>query len=50
MFNLNWVMQIYLDSSATTAPRSEVVEFLPKIFLNRWGNPSSLHFAVLKEE
>jgi cysteine desulfurase len=38
-------MQIYLDSSATTAPRSEVIQFLQKILTNNWGNPSSLHFA-----
>ncbi len=38
-------MQIYLDSCATTAPRSEVVELLQTILTKEWGNPSSLHFA-----
>ena len=38
-------MQIYLDSSATTVPRREVIQFLQKILNNSWGNPSSLHFS-----
>lgn len=38
------IMQIYLDSSATTAPRPEVVELVQKIMKDSWGNPSSLHF------
>lgn len=37
-------MQIYLDSSATTAPRPEVIELVQKIMKENWGNPSSLHF------
>lgn len=37
-------MQIYLDSSATTAPRPEVIELVQKIMTDSWGNPSSLHF------
>lgn len=36
-------MQIYLDSSATTAPRVEVVNLMQEILLKGWGNPSSLH-------
>ncbi|WP_373470712.1 cysteine desulfurase family protein [Carnobacterium alterfunditum] len=36
-------MQIYLDSSATTAPRFEVIELVNKILVEGWGNPSSLH-------
>jgi cysteine desulfurase len=36
-------MQIYLDSCATTAPRQEVVQLLPEILAQGWGNPSSLH-------
>jgi cysteine desulfurase len=36
-------MSIYLDSSATTAPRPEVVKLVNKILTQGWGNPSSLH-------
>ena len=36
-------MQIYLDYSATTPPRSEVVNYVKKILTEEWGNPSSLH-------
>ncbi|BAQ64728.1 cysteine desulfurase family protein [Geminocystis sp. NIES-3709] len=36
-------MSIYLDSSATTAPRPEVIELVTKILTEDWGNPSSLH-------
>lgn len=36
-------MSIYLDSSATTAPRPEVIELVTEILTNGWGNPSSLH-------
>lgn len=36
-------MQIYLDSSATTPPRLEVVGLMQEILLKGWGNPSSLH-------
>ena len=38
-------MQIYLDSSATTVPAPQVIEYVQKILTNSWGNPSSLHFA-----
>jgi cysteine desulfurase len=37
------IMQIYLDYSATTPPRSEVVAKIHEILTGRWGNPSSLH-------
>ncbi|MGK7962238.1 cysteine desulfurase family protein [Crocosphaera sp.] len=36
-------MQIYLDYSATTPPRSEVIRYVNKILTEEWGNPSSLH-------
>lgn len=36
-------MSIYLDSSATTAPRPEVIKLVTKILTDGWGNPSSLH-------
>ncbi|MGK7876763.1 MAG: cysteine desulfurase family protein [Xenococcaceae cyanobacterium] len=36
-------MQIYLDYSATTAPRPEVIAKMQEILTQQWGNPSSLH-------
>lgn len=36
-------MQIYLDCSATTPPRPEVVAYVNQILTEEWGNPSSLH-------
>lgn len=36
-------MQIYLDYSATTPPRPEVIQIVQKTLSNHWGNPSSLH-------
>lgn len=36
-------MQIYLDYSATTPPRPEVIEAVHKTLTDGWGNPSSLH-------
>ncbi|MBR8829768.1 MAG: cysteine desulfurase [Chlorogloea purpurea SAG 13.99] len=36
-------MQIYLDYSATTPPREEVVMKVQEILTRGWGNPSSLH-------
>jgi cysteine desulfurase len=36
-------MQIYLDYSATTAPRLEAIAKMQKVFTQEWGNPSSLH-------
>ncbi len=37
------VMQIYLDHSATTPPRSAVIELMQQVMVEQWGNPSSLH-------
>ncbi|WP_088891620.1 cysteine desulfurase family protein [Leptolyngbya ohadii] len=36
-------MQIYLDYSATTPPRSEVIQRIQQVMQEQWGNPSSLH-------
>ena len=36
-------MQIYLDYSATTPPRPEVVAAVQSVMTEQWGNPSSLH-------
>lgn len=36
-------MQIYLDYSATTPPRSEVTMAMQEVLTQGWGNPSSLH-------
>ena len=36
-------MQIYLDYSATTPPRPEVIIAMQKALTQEWGNPSSLH-------
>ena len=36
-------MQIYLDYSATTPPRPEVITKMQEVFTQEWGNPSSLH-------
>src|SRR4028119_1764239 len=36
-------MQIYLDYSATTPPRPEVITTLQNVLTQQWGNPSSLH-------
>ena len=36
-------MQIYLDYSATTPPRPEVVSAMHTAMKAQWGNPSSLH-------
>jgi cysteine desulfurase len=36
-------MQIYLDYSATTPTRSEVVNLMQEVMAQEWGNPSSLH-------
>jgi cysteine desulfurase len=36
-------MQIYLDYSATTPPRREVVNLMQQVMAQEWGNPSSLH-------
>jgi len=36
-------MQIYLDYSATTPPRPEVMAAVQSVMAEQWGNPSSLH-------
>jgi cysteine desulfurase len=36
-------MQIYLDYSATTPPRPEVMALMQSVMVEQWGNPSSLH-------
>lgn len=36
-------MQIYLDYSATTPPRPEVVAKIQDVLVEQWGNPSSVH-------
>ncbi|NER23386.1 MAG: cysteine desulfurase [Symploca sp. SIO1C2] len=36
-------MQIYLDYSATTPPRPEIITALQEVLTQQWGNPSSLH-------
>jgi cysteine desulfurase len=36
-------MQIYLDYSATTPPRLEVIDKVQEILTKQWGNASSLH-------
>lgn len=36
-------MQIYLDYSATTPSRPEVIAAMQEVFTHHWGNPSSLH-------
>lgn len=36
-------MQVYLDYSATTPPRSEVITLIQSVMATAWGNPSSLH-------
>ncbi len=36
-------MQIYLDHSATTPPRPEVIAAMQVVLAQDWGNPSSLH-------
>ncbi|MBW4555371.1 MAG: cysteine desulfurase [Trichormus sp. ATA11-4-KO1] len=36
-------MQIYLDYSATTPTRSEVIAAMQAVLNQQWGNPSSLH-------
>ena len=36
-------MQIYLDHSATTPPRSEAIAAMQEALTLQWGNPSSIH-------
>ena len=37
-------MQIYLDHSATTPARPEVIDLMAEVLRSQWGNPSSLHW------
>ena len=37
-------MQIYLDHSATTPVRPEVIDLMAEVMRSQWGNPSSLHW------
>ena len=34
---------VYLDNNATTSVAPEVKEAMTPFFVDRWGNPSSLH-------
>jgi len=43
-------MEIYLDNSATTKVRQEVMDEITDVYLNCYGNPSSLHRMGLKIE
>lgn len=36
-------MQVYLDYSATTPPRSEAIALMQAVLSDHWGNPTSLH-------
>jgi len=36
-------MEVYLDNSATTKPYDEVVDYMGRVALETYGNPSSLH-------
>ncbi|MBC6418991.1 MAG: cysteine desulfurase [Prochloron sp. SP5CPC1] len=36
-------MEMYLDYSATTPPRREVITKMDEVLTTQWGNPSSLH-------
>jgi len=43
-------MEVYLDNSATTKPRKEVIEIINKSFTDFYGNPSSLHSKGVEAE
>ena len=43
-------MEIYLDNSATTRPYRGVTEFVAKVMMEKYGNPSSLHRRGLEAE
>lgn len=36
-------IEVYLDNSATTKPRKEVVDAMLEVLTDKYGNPSSLH-------
>ena len=46
--NIKSKKSIYLDSSATTPPHSEVIKIMGDVQKNFWGNPSSLHSHGIK--
>lgn len=37
------IKEVYLDNSATTKPRREVVDAMIDVLVDKYGNPSSLH-------
>lgn len=43
-------MEIYLDNSATTKIRAQVMEEITDVYVNYYGNPSSLHRKGLQIE
>jgi cysteine desulfurase len=43
-------MEVYLDNSATTRPRDEVIEEMNYMLTTAYGNPSSLHRMGLEVE
>jgi len=43
-------MEVYLDNSATTKPREEVVAIMNEAFKKYYGNPSSLHAKGVEVE
>ena len=42
--------EAYLDNSATTRCFPEVVELMSKIYLEEYGNPSSMHHKGVEAE
>ncbi|WP_347877396.1 aminotransferase class V-fold PLP-dependent enzyme [Caloranaerobacter azorensis] len=43
-------MEVYLDNSATTRPRDEVIDSMIYMLKSVYGNPSSLHRKGLEAE
>ncbi len=43
-------MEVYLDNSATTRVRQEVMDEVTDVNINCYGNPSSIHRMGLKTE
>ncbi len=43
-------MEVYLDNSATTKARPEVVDIIQKVMLEDYGNPSSMHIKGVDAE
>ncbi|WP_320667718.1 cysteine desulfurase family protein [Prochlorococcus sp. MIT 1307] len=48
MKNNLYHQNIYLDGSATSPPRKEVIQRINEIDINYWANPSSLHSYGIK--